>query len=188
MRHKLDIGQRSGPSPRRVRALAGVVATGFLVAACGSSGSSTSATTAQKSTSATTATTSPTPMSTTTTATSATGRFIPATTPVYEFYSPSRNISCEIDYSSGTAATQSVLCETISPTQSVVMSADGTLRTCYGMQCGSNAGVNTPTLAYGDSTGAGPFKCASTVAAMVCTVTTGKGFSISRAAITPING
>jgi hypothetical protein len=69
-----------------------------------------------------------------------------------------------------------------------VMSADGSLRTCYGMQCGSNAGLNTPTLDYGDSTGVGPFKCTSTVAAMVCTVTSGKGFSISRAGITPING
>ncbi len=68
------------------------------------------------------------------------------------------------------------------------MSADGSLRTCYGMQCGSNAGVNTPTLAYGDSTGVGPFTCTSTLAAMICTVTGGKGFRISRTGITPING
>lgn len=133
------------------------------------------------------ATSPATATSTSTTPTTSPGHFIPATIPVYEFYSPSRNISCEIDDAPGATTTQSVLCETISPTKSVVMSSDGALQTCYGMQCGSNAGLNTPTLAYGDSTGAGPFKCTSTVGGMVCTVSNGKGFSISRASITPIN-
>ncbi len=138
----------------------------------------------------TTGTALPVETSSSTTATTAAGQFIPATTPVYEFYSPSQNISCEIDYGTidpGTS-TQSVLCETISPTRSVVMAPDGSLRTCYGMQCGSNAGLNTPTLAYGDTTGVGPFRCTSTVAAMNCTVTSGRGFSISRAGITAIDG
>jgi hypothetical protein len=76
----------------------------------------------------------------------------------------------------------------MSPTRSVAMSADGSLRTCNGTQCGSNAGVNTPTLAYGDSTGVGPFRCTSTPNAMNCTVTSGKGFSISRTGITSLNG
>jgi hypothetical protein len=132
----------------------------------------------------------PSGTSTSTTATTSSGQFIPATTPVYEFYSPSQNISCEIDYGTvdpGTTS-QSVYCETMSPTQSVVMAPDGSLKTCYGMQCGSNAGLNTPTLAYGDSTGVGPFRCTSTMSAMICTVTSGKGFSISRSSITPING
>ena len=136
----------------------------------------------------TTGTTLPGATSTSTTTTTSPGRFIPATTPVYEFYSPSQNISCEIDYVTSGTPTESVLCTTMSPTQSVVMSADGSLRTCFGMQCGSNAGLNTPTLAYGDSTAVGPFKCTSTKAAMICTVTSGKGFSISRAGFTPIDG
>lgn len=115
------------------------------------------------------------------------GHYIPATTPVYEFYSPSQNISCEIDYGTiGSGTTRhSVFCETISPPQSVEMSADGSLQTCSGMQCLGNAGLNTPTLAYGDTAGVGPFRCTSAVAAMTCTVTGGKGFSISRAGIAP---
>lgn len=113
------------------------------------------------------------------------GHYIPATAPVYEFYSPSQNISCEIDYTTSGTPTESVFCETISPPQSVVMSASGSLQTCSGMQCLGNAGVNTPTLAYGDSTGIGPFRCKSTVASMICTVTSGQGFSISRTGITP---
>ena len=173
-----------------------MIGAGLFVAACGSPGSwITSTTTSRTSTSAkaavpppTTGTTLPSGTSTSTTATTSPGHFIPATAPVYEFYSPSKNISCEIDY--GTidpgAPTQSVLCETISPTQSVVMSADGSLRTRYGLQCGSNAGLNTPTLAYGDTTGVGPFRCTSTVAAMICTVTSGKGFSISRRVSRPL--
>jgi hypothetical protein len=116
------------------------------------------------------------------------GHFIPATTPVYEFYSPSQNVTCEIDYGTGANSTQTVQCGTISPTRSVVLSADGSLKTCDGEQCGSNAGLNTPTLAYGDSTGVGPFICRSTLAGMVCAVTGGEGFSISRAGITPIGG
>ncbi len=117
-----------------------------------------------------------------------TGTFIPATTPVFEFYSPSQNISCEIDYAVTGTPTESVYCETGTPAQSVVMASDGSLKTCSGMQCESNAGVDTPTLAYGDSTGVGPFRCTSTVEAMVCTATGGKGFSISRSGITPIGG
>ncbi len=98
------------------------------------------------------------------------------------------NISCEIDYVTTGTPTESVLCETFSPAQSVVMSADGSLKTCYGEQCGSNPGLDTPTLAYGDSTGVGPFRCTSTAAAMVCTVTGGQGFDISRSGIMPIGG
>jgi hypothetical protein len=122
----------------------------------------------------------------TTSSTTSAGHFIPGTTGTYEFLSPSSNISCEITYSPG-APESSAYCETNSPTQSVTMTADGTLKTCSGAECGSNAGVGTPTLAYGDSTGIGPFRCTSTVMGMVCTAVGGKGFKISTSGITPIS-
>ncbi len=124
--------------------------------------------------------------------TTAPGQFIPDTSSVDEFYSPSQNISCEIDYGftepDSPSVINNVLCLTISPPQSVHMSIDGSLDTCSGVQCLSNAGLNTPTLAYGDSTGVGPFLCTSAMTGMTCTVTGGKGFTISRAGITPLDG
>jgi hypothetical protein len=162
-------------------------AVGLALAGCTARGTSSPTTTTT--TTIVSPSTTATPLaSAASSSTTAPGHFIPAATPVYEFYSPSHNISCEIDYATSGTPTDSVLCTTMSPTQSVVMSADGSLRTCYGEQCGSNAGLNTPTLAYGDSTGVGPFRCTSTLAAMICTVTSGKGFNISRTGITTING
>lgn len=103
-------------------------------------------------------TTAPSPSAAPSTA--APGHFIPDTSSVDEFYSPSQNISCEIDYGftepDSASAINNVLCLTISPPQSVHMSIEGSLQTCTGVQCLSNAGLNTPTLAYGDSTGVGP--------------------------------
>ena len=63
-----------------------------------------------------------------------------------EFLSPTGNISCEID---DTSSNQSVLCQTLSPPQSVTMTASGALTKCTGPQCSSNPGEDTPTLAYG---------------------------------------
>jgi hypothetical protein len=100
-----------------------------------------------------------------------------------EFYSPSKNISCEIDDS---ASLHEVYCETISPPQSVTMALDGTLTRCAGQQCLSNAGLNTPTLPYGTSTGTGPFRCLSTPQGMRCTISSGRGFAIAAAGISPI--
>jgi len=122
--------------------------------------------------------------STTTSSTNSSGHFIPGTSPNYEFLSPSGNISCEITYSP-VSPNSMAYCETNSPTQSVTMSADGSFKTCSGEKCGSNAGVGTPTLAYGDSTGMGPYRCTSTATGMICTATGGKGFKISTAGITP---
>jgi hypothetical protein len=165
---------------------------GVGLAACTSPGHSTASTTTSAPAQSTT-TSSPTgggthadgtPVSTSVPI----GQFVPATSPVFEFYSPSHNISCEIDYVVTNAANGSAYCTTGTPTRSVVMATDGSLKTCDGEMCGSNAGVGTPTLAYGNSTGVGPFLCTSTVQAMVCTVTGGKGFSISRSGITPIGG
>ena len=183
-------GERRAPAPSVAAWVAVVLGVGIVAAACGtSSPSGVPTTTSQPPTSTTTAPPMTTGPTTTTTAPSG-GAFIPATAPVYEFYSPSRNISCEIDYGaigSGTP-TQSVLCLTISPPQSVVLSPDGSFTTCTGMDCLSNAGLDTPTLAYGDTTGAGPFRCRSATTGMTCTVTDGKGFRISSSGITPVGG
>lgn len=97
-----------------------------------------------------------------------------------EFLSPSGNISCEID-DNQTAKT--AYCETETPPQSVTMDTTGSYRTCSGDQCLSNAGEGTPTLAYGTSTGTGPFVCTSASTGITCTAN-GRGFQISTAGIT----
>jgi hypothetical protein len=97
-----------------------------------------------------------------------------------EFLSPSGNISCEID--NGYIGLHQVYCQTISPPESVVLSLTGTFKVCKGQRCLGNPGVNTPVLAYGRSTGSGPFRCLSTTAGVTCTSGT-KGFQISRSGI-----
>ena len=60
-----------------------------------------------------------------TTAVSTTTVTVPLETPTGgEFYSPTKNISCEID---DTTSLQQVFCQTMSPPQSVTMKVDGTL-------------------------------------------------------------
>jgi hypothetical protein len=101
-----------------------------------------------------------------------------------EFLSPSGNISCEID---DNKTIRQTYCETIAQARSATMSVNGTVHTCAGQQCLSNAGENTPTLAYGSATGVGPFRCSSAPTGVTCTVTPGrKGFTISSAGITLI--
>ncbi len=71
---------------------------------------------------------------------------------------------------------------------SVVPSTDGSSTTCTGTDCLSNAGLDTPTPAYGGSTGVGPFRCQAATAGMTCTVADGKGFHTSSSGITPVAG
>ena len=66
--------------------------------------------------------------------------------------------------------------------ESVVLSLTGTFKVCKGQQCLGNPGINTPVLAYGRSTGSGPFRCLSTRAGVTCTAGA-KGFQISRSGI-----
>lgn len=128
-------------------------------------------------------TTSPGP----TTSTTSSGRFIPATTN-YGFLSPSGNISCQIVYTRpGVAGYSDVYCQTTSPPQSVTMPDDGTIKDCSGPMCIGNAGAMEPTLAYGDSTGIGPFRCTSTASGMVCTAGGGKGFKSASSGVTPVS-
>jgi hypothetical protein len=153
----------------------------LALAACSSSPSSsnssstTSTAPSTGSTASTTSSTSQTP-----------GTLEPQTSSSTEFYSPSKNISCEIDSNFGPNGLTSALCITFSPPKSVTLMTDGSLTECTGVNCLSNAGVNTPTLAYGQSITLGPFSCASSTAGMKCTLASGDGFLVSSAATTAL--
>jgi hypothetical protein len=114
------------------------------------------------------------------------GTLTPQTSTATEFFSPSKNISCEIDYNFGPSSITSTLCLTISPPRSVTLKTDSTLTECTGVQCLSNAGVNTPTLQYGHTITLGPFTCASLTSGMKCTLGNGNGFVISTSGITAV--
>ncbi len=127
------------------------------------------------------------PVAGTTSSTSQTsGTLVPQTSTGTEFFSPSKNISCEIDSNFGPSAITSTLCLTISPPKSVTLGADGTLTECTGVTCLSNAGENTPTLAYGSRSPSEPFTCSSSTAGIKCTLANGDGFLISSSAITAL--
>jgi hypothetical protein len=102
------------------------------------------------------------------------------------FLSPSRNVSCEIDYQRGNGIPDETYCQTDSPPQSVHMSANGVSKTCAGESCLGNAGQGTQTLVYGQTAGIGPFGCVSETKGITCTVSSGRGFTISNSGITPV--
>ena len=155
-------------------------ACALALAACSSSPSSSNSTTT------TTSTTSSSSPSTTSGTSQNPGTLVPQTATITEFYSPSKNISCEIDNNVGTSATTSALCLTISPPKSVTLQTDSSLTECTGVNCLSNAGTNTPTLAYGQSITLGRFTCASSTVGIKCTLANGDGFLISSAATTAL--
>lgn len=102
------------------------------------------------------------------------------------FYSPSRNISCEIN-TGGRVGEDGVYCQTDSPPpQSVTLNKDGTFKSCTGVSClgGDAAQGGIPTLAYGKTMTLGQFKCLSEESGGVsCTAAGGRGFTISRSGI-----
>ena len=102
-----------------------------------------------------------------------------------EFASPSGNITCEVDYNFGSNKLTHAYCQTGAPARSVTMSVTGTFTTCTGLQCLGNSGINTPTLAYGQATGVGPFVCESATTGITCRAD-GRGFLISGSGITPV--
>ncbi|WP_231980472.1 MULTISPECIES: hypothetical protein [unclassified Mycobacterium] len=101
------------------------------------------------------------------------------------FLSPSRNISCEIDYQRR-GIPDSAFCFSISPPQSVTMDPTGALSRCTGESCLANPPEGTPTLGYGQAKGTGPFMCRSETDGVTCTVTSGRGFIISSSGIAAI--
>jgi hypothetical protein len=102
------------------------------------------------------------------------------------FYSPSRNISCEMSYQRGYGIPDGVYCQTDSPPQTVRMDAGGALNPCTGISCLGNAGTGTPTLGYGQTAGIGPFTCQSATNGVTCTIPSGRGFAISAEGIAPV--
>jgi hypothetical protein len=159
-------------------------ACALALAACSSSPSSSNGPTTTATPSS--ATTSTSAHSTTSSSSPTSGTLVPQTATITEFYSPSKNISCEIDNNVGTSATTSALCLTVSPPKSVTLKTDSSLTECTGVACLSNAGTNTPTLGYGQAITLGPFTCASSTAGMKCTLANGDGFLISSAATTAL--
>jgi hypothetical protein len=104
------------------------------------------------------------------------------------FYSPSRNISCEMD-DERVGVGSHVYCQSIAHPHSVKMSLagrlticrDGTLATTH---CLGDAGEHTPVLGYGKHITLAHFRCESQKAGVSCTVIkTGKGFRIDSAGV-----
>jgi hypothetical protein len=111
------------------------------------------------------------------------------TTKTASFYSPSRNLICEID--DGYAGYVRVYCQSLNPPHSVHMGLDGQLKICSGAsaatRCIGNAAEQTPILGYGKQVTVGRFRCRSEQAGVTCTVIkSGKGFLINRAGITRV--
>jgi hypothetical protein len=159
---------------------------GLVLAACSSTSNppaTTTTTSASSNHSTSGAGHSTTSTSSGTTVTS--GTLAPQTATETEFLSPSKNISCEIDSNFGPSAQSQVLCLTLSPARSVVLKTDASLTECSGQNCLSNAGLNTPTLAYGQSITLGPFSCQSSTAGITCTLQSGAGFLIAASGVTP---
>lgn len=165
-----------------------VVALG--VAACSSTTSPTASTTSTTSTTrapvTTTAVTGSTTTSTTGNATTTTATLAPQTATSTEFFAPSGNLECEIDYGFGQGSLTETMCLTETPAQSATLGADSSLKKCTGQTCLSNAGLNTPELPYGTSITLGPFTCLSMTTGMKCTLSNGNGFILARSGVTPL--
>lgn len=101
------------------------------------------------------------------------------------FLSPSGNISCELDYRRA-GLPDTAYCVSRTPQQSVSMNPEGVLDVCTGENCMSDPPLEATTLGYGQTTGIGPFTCRSEESGMTCTVTSGRGFTISASGIAPI--
>jgi hypothetical protein len=107
---------------------------------------------------------------------------------VCAFYSPSHHISCEIDYQRGAGMPDTAYCQITPPQpvkQSVHMDPTGAFTVCTGETCLGNPGLGQATLAYGQTAAIGPFSCLSEVSGVTCTVSSGRGFTISSSGITP---
>jgi len=99
------------------------------------------------------------------------------------FLSPTRNLACLIAKSPASM----VRCASFTPPLLVTMTPDGSFTPCQGNSCElGNPAEDTKVLPYGAATGDGTFTCSSSTAGFTCTITTGKGFAISRAGIVPV--
>jgi sugar lactone lactonase YvrE len=98
------------------------------------------------------------------------------------FYSPSRNLSCEM--ADRDARGSYVYCQSVRTPKNVRMSLDGNLKICRGTKCLGNPAENTQTLGYGTKMTIGRFACSSQKTGVKCTVIrSGKGFFLSRTGV-----
>ena len=99
------------------------------------------------------------------------------------FYSPSGNLSCEMD--DGRAGVPNhVWCQSWKKPHRVTLRPDGRLNTCRGERCLGNPGENTPRLAYGKHITVGRFRCFSLQAGIKCVViSSGRGFLIDKVGV-----
>src|SRR5580698_5295522 len=114
------------PTALRRRSLSLLVlpACALVLAACSSSPTPSASSTTTSTTSTAPSTTSTTGAASTSSTSQTSGTLAPQTATVTEFYSPSKNISCEIDNNFGSGGTTSTLCLTLSPPKSVTLMAD----------------------------------------------------------------
>jgi hypothetical protein len=164
-----------------------MVVAALTVAACSSTASPTASSTSTTGAPVTTtAVTGSTTTSTTDSVTTTTATLAPQTATSTEFYAPSGNLECEIDYQFGQSSLTETMCLTQTPAQSATLGADSSLKKCTGQTCLANAGLNTPELPYGTSITLGPFTCLSTTTGMRCTLSNGNGFILARSGVTPL--
>ena len=98
------------------------------------------------------------------------------------FYSPSRNISCEM--ADRDARGSSVYCQSVKTPKNVRLSLDGRLKICRGAKCLGNPAESTRALGYGRKMTIGRFACSSRKSGVQCSVIrSGKGFLISRTGV-----
>jgi hypothetical protein len=105
------------------------------------------------------------------------------------FYTPSRNIACEM-IDNGTSQS-TVSCGMQSPPAIARLAASGHASICQhqGLRCTGNFGEGPPfrLLSYGSSATAGRFRCTSAFTGVTCVVIkTGRGFFISKKSVKPV--
>ena len=105
----------------------------------------------------------------------------PALAKVKWFYSPSKNISCEV--SSGGERGANAFCQSLQKPRSVTLSKQGTLRVCHGTKCLGDGPEEAFELGYGKSVKVGNFECMSKTTGMRCVSPSGNGFELSREAL-----
>ena len=103
----------------------------------------------------------------------------PALAEVKSFYSPSKNISCEV--SSGGDRGAYAFCQSLQKPRSVTLSEQGTLKVCDGTKCLGDPPEDAFELGFGQSVKVGNFECMSKTTGMRCSVSpSGNGFELSR--------
>jgi hypothetical protein len=102
------------------------------------------------------------------------------------FFAPGSTTSCELDFQMpkvGSAA----FCQTYPHSESATLRPSGELTICHGLKCIGNPPDQVPTLVYGATLSAGPFRCSSLPKGVKCVVArTGHGFLISPTTITRV--